>query len=345
MSHIIFVPATAAADAGPDIARQTALTLARLDERLRAERSSLADAVVMSVYLRRAADFPAMNDAYRQAWTGAPPTRTTVVVDPQAPGADVEMSAVAVPAGADRRIVHPSSWMASPNPYSYAIRAGDTLFLSGLIARNGKDNSVVSGDVATQTRAVLENAKALLEAAGLSFPHVASARVFLPDLKDFPEFNRVYCEIVGPDRPARATVGANLTSPAYSVEMTFVASAAARQAIDADPEKSPNLTPAVRVGNLLFVSGLLADGDAARGDAAVQTRDILRKLDVLLAKGGFARPDVRDLLVYVTDDEAAKAAMAECRAAFGAKVSLSPVKVGLAAAGARVEIMTMAERG
>lgn len=344
MSHIIFVPATAAPDAGADIGPQTSLTLARLDERLHAERSSLTDAAVITVYLRRASDFPAMNDAYRQAFKSAPPTRTTVVVDPQTPGADVEMSAVALPAGSDRRVVHPASWAASPNPYSYGIRAGDTLFLSGLLARNGKDNTAVPGDVATQTRAVLENAKALLEAAGLSFSHLVSARAFLPDLNDFPEFSRVYREMIGPDRPARATVGANLTSSAYNVEVTFVASAATRQSIDADPEKSPNLSPAVRAGNTLFVSGLLPEGAAAAGDPGVQTRDILRKLDALLTKAGFARPDVRDLLVYVTDDEAATGAVAECRAAFGARVSITPVKVGLAAAGARVEIMTAAER-
>ena len=83
MSHLIFVPATAAPDAGDDVGKQTSLTLARLDEQLRAERSSLADAVVINVYLRRAADFPAMNEAYKQAFQAAPPTRTTVVVDPQ----------------------------------------------------------------------------------------------------------------------------------------------------------------------------------------------------------------------------------------------------------------------
>jgi reactive intermediate/imine deaminase len=336
MSRLVFVPTTAAPDAGADIGAQTTLTLARVDEHLRAVRSSLADGVVINVYLRRAADFPAMNDAYRLAFQSAPPARTTVVTGPLTPGADVEMSAVAVPAGGDRRPIHPASWMPSPNPYSYGIRAGDTLFLSGLIPRNGKDNTVVSGDVAAQTGAVLENAKALLEAADLSFAHLVSARVFLPDLNDFSEFNRVYRDIVGPDRPARATVGAHLTAPAYKVEITFVASAAARQAIDADPVKSPNLSPAVRAGNTLFVSGLLAEGEA-------QTRDIIRKLDALLSKAGFARTDVRDLLVYVTDAEAAKSATAECRAAF-ANASITPVKVALAAAGARVEIMTLAER-
>src|SRR5437867_252045 len=135
----IFVPATAAPDPGADVARQTAMTLARVDERLRAERSSLADAVAVTVYLRSASAFAAMNDAYRQAWTSAPPTRTTVVTAPVTPDAIVEMSAVAVPSGADRRVVHPSSWMMSPNPYSYGIRSGETLWLSGLLARRGRD--------------------------------------------------------------------------------------------------------------------------------------------------------------------------------------------------------------
>ena len=171
MSRFIFVPATAAPDPGADVARQTAATLARLDERLRADGSSLADAVALTVYLRRASDSPAMNDVYRQAWKGAPPTRTTVVVDPQTPGAQVEISAVAVPTWSERRIVHPASWMASPNPYSYAIRTGETLFLSGLVARNGKDNSPVAGDVAMQTRAVLENAKGDRKSTRLNSSH------------------------------------------------------------------------------------------------------------------------------------------------------------------------------
>src|SRR5262245_3941470 len=144
MPHPVFVSAVSAPEAGPDIAKQTSATLARLDQRLRAERSSLADAVAITIYLRRAADFAAMNDAYRQAWKALPPTRTTVVVELLAKDALVEMSAIAVASGGERRLVHPASWIVSPNPYSYGIRTGDTLFLSGLIARNGRDNSVVS---------------------------------------------------------------------------------------------------------------------------------------------------------------------------------------------------------
>jgi 2-iminobutanoate/2-iminopropanoate deaminase len=342
MSHLLFVPATAAADTGADLSKQTTLALGRLDERLRAQRSSLADAVAITVYLKNAADFPAMNDAYRQAWRGAPPTRTTVVADLATPGAQVEIAAVAVASGADRRVVHPAAWMASPNPYSYGIRTGDLLFLSGLIARNGKDNSVVDGDVAVQTRAVMDNARALLDAAGLSFSHLVSARAFLPNLEDFAEFNRVYREHVGADRPARATVGARLTGAAYKVEITFVASAAPRQSIETAAQPNPNLSAAIRAGNSLFVSGLLPD--ALDGGPAAQAADVVRKLGVVLRKAGFAASDVRDLLVYVTDEEAARAAMAVCADAFGARASATPSIVRLAAPGARVEIMTYAER-
>ena len=344
MSQFVFVPATAAADTSADLARQTAMALARIDEHLRAQRSSLADAVVVTVYLKNASDFASMNDAYRRAWTGTPPTRTTVITEPMTPGALVEISAIAVPAGAGRRAVHPAAWMASPNPYSYAIRTGDTLFLSGLIARNGADNSVVSGDVVTQTRAVMENARALLEAAGLSFAHLVSARAFLPDLNDFAEFNRVYREYVGTERPARATVGAALTTKSYNVEVTFVASASPKQAVEIAPQPSPNLSAAVKAGTSLYISGLLAEGTAAGGGPAAETREIIRKLDAILSKAGFSRSDLRDLLVYVTDEEAGRMAIAECRGAFGPAVAASPVRVGLALAGARVEIMSYAER-
>jgi enamine deaminase RidA (YjgF/YER057c/UK114 family) len=129
------------------------------------------------------------------------------------------------------------------------------------------------------------------------------------------------------------------------VEMTFVASAAPRQAIDADPQKSPNLSPAVRADDTLFVSGLLAEGEALAADPGAQTRDIVRRLDALVSKAGFARADLRDLLVYVTDDEAEKAATTECRAAFGSRPAITAVRAALAAAGARVEIMSIAQRG
>ena len=66
----------------------------------------------------------------------------------------IEISMVAIPNGGERVVVHPADWIKSPNPYSYGIKTGNTLFLSGLISRNGKDNSTVKGDIAAQMKTV-----------------------------------------------------------------------------------------------------------------------------------------------------------------------------------------------
>lgn len=344
MPHAVFVPATSAPDAAAGIGRQTSMTLTRLEERLRAERASLADAVAITVYLRDPADFPGMNEAYRQAWQGLPPTRTTVVAPLLDAAALVEMSAVAV-AGDERGLVHPQAWAVSPNPYSYALRSGDTLYLSGLIARNGRDNSAVEGDVTVQTHAVLGNARELLGAAGLSLEHVVNARVFLTDLADFDAMNRVYREYFADAPPARATVGAALTGPAYKVEMTFIASAAPRRVVSGEGASNPNLSAAILAGDTFYLSGLLPDeAIVAAADATAQTLDILRRLDALLSQASMGRGDVRDLLVYATDAASARAAAAACHTAFGARAAITPIVASLAMPAARVEIMTVAVR-
>ena len=94
----------------------------------------------------------------------------------------------------------------------------------------------------------------------------------------------------------------------------------------------------------MFVSGLLAEAEVLARDPGAQTRDIIRKLGAVLQKADVAPRDVRDLLVYVTDAEAGRAAMDGCREAFATTPSISLVPVRLAAAGARVEIMAYAEK-
>ena len=103
---------------------------------------------------------------------------------------------IAVPDGAERTVVHPAGWQPSPNPYSYAIRTGDTLFLSGLISRRRPRQPYVPGDVAAQTRVVLDNAGELLAAAGMTHANVVSARVFLPDGATFEQMNGEYRQVL-----------------------------------------------------------------------------------------------------------------------------------------------------
>ena len=195
---LIYVSGTLAQDpsgaiAGKgDIGAQTKRTLERIGEILSAAGSSLEQAVAVTVYLKSVGDFQAMNEAYRSFWKKDPPTRTTVIADSPLPDALIEISVVAVPKGGERVVILPDGWKPSLNPYSYAIKTGQTVFLSGLVARNGKDNTFVEGGVAAQTATILDNAGELLKAAGLTHANVVSSRVYLTDLGPFQEMNGVY---------------------------------------------------------------------------------------------------------------------------------------------------------
>src|SRR6185295_5921214 len=161
--------------------------------------------------------------------------------------------------GAERVVIHPSDWIKSPSPYSYGIKSGNTLFLSGLVSRNGKDNTNVKGDVPTQTKTVLDNGAAILKQAGMSFADVVSARVYLTDDTKFQEMNGAYRTYFPSNPPARATVKAGLTNPDYVVEITMVAvKDAGRKAIttpnaDGTPGRpNQNLSSAIQVGRRLY---------------------------------------------------------------------------------------------
>jgi 2-iminobutanoate/2-iminopropanoate deaminase len=91
-------------------------------------------------------------------------------------------------------------------PYSPAIRAGQLLFVSGQIALDPATGQMIAGDTATETRRVMDNLGALLEAAGLSFSDVVRTTIFLADLGDFATVNEVYGTYFEPPAPARATV-------------------------------------------------------------------------------------------------------------------------------------------
>ena len=326
--------------AGADVAAQTRLVLDRMKALLDASGSSLSQVVAVTVYLKSATDFAAMNDAYRTYWPKDPPTRTTVITDLLL-GALVEVSMIAVPTGAERVVVHPKDWMASPNPYSYAIRTGDTLFLSGLVPRNGRDNSVVGGDITAQTKAVMDNAGELLRAAGMDHSNIVSGRIYLPNSADFQQMNAAYRTYFKSDPPARATVVAGLAGKGYAVEMTFVASSSPKQVVGTP--SNPNLSPAIRAGSRLYVSGVLGNNAENAGNAAAQTRETLARIRATLQAGGFTPADVVDGLVYLTDLTKFQEMNTEYRTFFEKDFpARATVGTGLVSAGAVVEIMVTA---
>ncbi len=91
-------------------------------------------------------------------------------------------------------------------PYSTAVRQNGLVFLSGQIPLDPKTGQLVTGPIQDQTQRVLENLKAVLEAAGLSLRDVVKTTVFLKNMGDFANMNETYGKYFSVDAPARSTV-------------------------------------------------------------------------------------------------------------------------------------------
>jgi 2-iminobutanoate/2-iminopropanoate deaminase len=108
-------------------------------------------------------------------------------------------------------------------PYSQAVKAGNLVFCSGQIPIDPATGEFVSDDVAEQTRQVLINLSAVLEAAGTGLHNVVKTTVFLADMNDFAAMNEVYAEFFSENKPARATVQAARLPKDARVEIECIA--------------------------------------------------------------------------------------------------------------------------
>jgi len=108
-------------------------------------------------------------------------------------------------------------------PYEQAIRVGGFLFTAGQIPLDPKTGNLVEGGIAAQTRRVLENLKAVLEASGSSMDRVVKATVYLKNMGDFGAMNEIYGEYLGKAKPARSTVAVAELPRGALVEIDLVA--------------------------------------------------------------------------------------------------------------------------
>ncbi|MHC5063140.1 MAG: RidA family protein [Planctomycetota bacterium] len=205
---------------GGDIETQTRQVLSNIGAVLEEAGLTYDDVVECSVFLDDPRDFAAMNGVYRSVFKEAPPARATMRAKLMNPIHKIEIQCVAAKGG-DRRAVYPEG--ANRNaPYSPAIAVHDRLYLAGCTGR-GPDG-YAPGDLEAQTRQALARLKTSLEAEGLDYSDVISARVYLSDMRYFQAMNAVYKEIMPEPRPTRSTVGSVLMSPEALVEIQFIAS-------------------------------------------------------------------------------------------------------------------------
>ncbi len=108
-------------------------------------------------------------------------------------------------------------------PYSQAIKANGFIFASGQIPLDPVTMRIVEGGIEEQTARVLDNLKAVLEAAGSSLDRVIKTTVYLADMSEFAAMNEIYSKYFGATRPARATVQVARLPREVKVEIDLVA--------------------------------------------------------------------------------------------------------------------------
>ena len=122
-----------------------------------------------------------------------------------------------------KKIIHTEKAPAALGPYSQAVEANGTLYVSGQTPFVPETMTLVSDCVKAQTKQSLENIKAILEAAGYTFKDVVRAGVFIKDMNDFAAVNEVYAEYLGDVKPARACVEVARLPKDVKVEIEVIA--------------------------------------------------------------------------------------------------------------------------
>jgi 2-iminobutanoate/2-iminopropanoate deaminase len=112
---------------------------------------------------------------------------------------------------------------AAVGPYSQAVVDGDRVYLSGQIPLDPSTGKLVPGDIVAQTRQVLDNIRAVLEAAGSRLDLVSKATVFVTDLRDFALINQTYASYFPASPPARSTVQVSALPLGAAIEIEVIA--------------------------------------------------------------------------------------------------------------------------
>jgi len=123
-----------------------------------------------------------------------------------------------------KKIINTPKAPAPIGPYNQAVLIKDTLYISGQIPIDPATGKLVEGDIKKETKQSMENLKAILEEAGLTFDHVVKTSIFIKDMHQFSEINEVYGTYFNADTaPARETVEVANLPKFVNVEISMIA--------------------------------------------------------------------------------------------------------------------------
>ena len=123
-----------------------------------------------------------------------------------------------------KKIINTLNAPAPIGPYNQAILSGNTLYISGQIPINSASGKLIEGDIKAETKQSMENLKAILIEAGMTFEHVVKASSFLSDMNQFSQVNEVYASYFNAETaPARETVEVANLPKFVNVEISMIA--------------------------------------------------------------------------------------------------------------------------
>jgi 2-iminobutanoate/2-iminopropanoate deaminase len=306
-----------------DAGKQAERAMENLKAVLEAAGASFEDVVKTTIFLTDLSDFGKVNEVYGRYFHETPPARATVQVAALSRGALVAIEGVAIKRGADAGsggAVSVSSKGAPKaiGPYSQGVEvsASSLLFVSGQIPVDPATGELVPGDIAAQTERVMENLKAILASAGVSFDDVVKTNVYMVDLlNEGTKMNETYGRYFQKSHPARATVQMAALPKGARIEIECVAIARGTrgpvQTAQA-PKASGSYSQGIGVspGSYLFVSGQIpidpATSQPVVGDVGAQTERVMENLKAVLEAGGASLDKVVKTTLFVADvaDEA-----------------------------------------
>jgi 2-iminobutanoate/2-iminopropanoate deaminase len=123
----------------------------------------------------------------------------------------------------EKQIIKTDKAPAPIGPYNQAVKAGNTLYISGQVAIDPATNEVKKGDVTEETHLVMKNLQAILTEAGYSFGDVVKSTIFIMDMNDFGKINEVYGSYLDGNYPARETVQVAGLPKGVNVEISMIA--------------------------------------------------------------------------------------------------------------------------
>ncbi|TVZ13817.1 RidA family protein [Maribacter sp. MAR_2009_72] len=123
-----------------------------------------------------------------------------------------------------KQIINTKNAPAPIGPYNQAVLANNTLYISGQIPLNPETGDLVTGDIKKETERSMENLKAILTEAGMTFEHVVKSSIFLSDMNQFSAVNEVYGSYFNAETaPARETVEVANLPKFVNVEISMIA--------------------------------------------------------------------------------------------------------------------------